>query len=156
MIAQYAALAVMLFYCLYTIIRVGAIPQSLSETHYLLKQYKQGWLFPVFAFVQGILVIPYLLVSLSDSNYQFIAFLICITTVFAGVTYKYKEHLDESTIHYTSAILLASSVIILNIVYSQYITLGVCLGVATLLTWYRPQSAVFFFEIMLFVALLTL
>lgn len=146
------ALILMIVYCTYCIKVMGAVPQSLSETYYGLKD--KGWLFPVFSVVDGFLVMISLLDKVGNTWYGFLAFLICIFAVFAGVTYNYKVDKEDNRLHYIFAILMALCVIILHILNGSILHLIRCFipfGIASVI---KRDSIIFFMEIALFMTLI--
>lgn len=146
------ALILMIVYCTYCIKVMGAVPQSLSETYYGLKD--KGWMFPVFSVVEGFLVMISLLDRIGDTWFGFLAFLICIFAAFSGITYNYKEDREDNRLHYLFAIMMAVCVIILHILNGGVFHLLQCLipfGVASLI---RRKSTIFFMELALFVSLI--
>lgn len=146
------ALIMMVVYCSYCIKVMGAVPQSLSETYYGLKD--KGWMFPVFCVTEGLLVMISLLDKIGDTWYGFLAFLICILTSFAGITYNYKEDKEDNILHYLFAVMMAVCVIILHILNGGVLHLLQCLvpfGIASL---FKRNSTIFFMELALFVSLI--
>lgn len=146
------ALILMVVYCTYCIKVMGAVPQSLSETYYGLKD--KGWMFPVFCVVEGLLVMISLLDKMGNTWYSFLAFLICIFASFAGITYNYKDDKDDNRLHYLFAIMMAVCVVILNILNGGLLYLIGCLapfGIASLI---KRDCTIFFMELALFVSLI--
>lgn len=145
------ALILMIVYCTYCIKVMGAVPQSLSETYYGLKD--KGWMFPVFSVVEGFLVMISLLDKMGDTWYGFLAFLICIFAAFSGITYNYKEDREDNRLHYLFAIMMAVCVIILHILNGGVLHLLQCLipfGFASLI---KKENTIFFMELALFVSI---
>jgi predicted membrane channel-forming protein YqfA (hemolysin III family) len=130
---------------------MGAVPQSLSETYYGLKD--KGWMFPVFCVVEGLLVMISLLDRVGDTWYGFLAFLICIFAAFAGITYNYRDDKEDNRLHYTFAVMMAICVIVLNILNGRLLHLIGCLvpfGFASLI---KKENTIFFMELALFVSI---
>lgn len=147
----FMALTLMIVYCTYCIKVMGAVPKSLSETYYGLKD--KGWMFPVFCVMEGFLVMISLLDKMGNTWYGFLAFLICIFAAFSGITYNYKEDKEDNKLHYLFAILMAVCVIILHILNGEVLHLLQCLvpfGVASLM---KRNSTIFFLELALFVSI---
>lgn len=145
------AIILMVVYCSYCIKLMGAVPQSLSETYYGLKD--KGWMFPVLCVAEGLLVMIILLDKIGNTWYGFLAFLICIFASFAGITYNYKEDKDDNKLHYLFAIIMAVCVIILHILNGGVLHLLQCLipfGVASLI---KKENTIFFMELALFVSI---
>ena len=146
------ALMLMFVYCSYCAKVMRAVPQSLSETYYGLKG--KGWMFPILCLVEGLLSMISLLDRIGDTWYGFLAFLICIFAVFAGVTYNYKVDKEDNRLHYIFAILLALCVIILHILNGSILHLIRCFipfGIASVI---KRDSIIFFMEIALFMTLI--
>lgn len=144
-------LIIMIVYCTYCIKVMGAVPQSLSETYYGLKD--KGWMFPVFCVLEGALVMISLLDKIGDTWYGFLAFLICIFAAFSGITYNYREDKDDNKLHYIFAVMMAVCVIILHILNGGLLYLIGCLvplGIASLI---KRNSTIFFMELALFVSI---
>lgn len=138
-------------YCIYCIKVMGAVPQSLSETYYGLKD--KGWMFPAFCVTEGFLVMISLLDKIGNTWYGFLAFLICIFAAFSGITYNYKEDKEDNRLHYLFAIMMAVCVIILHILNGVALHLLQCLvplGAASLI---KRNSTIFFMELALFVSI---
>jgi hypothetical protein len=145
------ALIILVVYCLYCIKVMGAVPQSLSETYYGLKN--KGWMFPVFCVTEGLLVMISLLDNIGDTWYGFLAFLICIFAAFAGITYNYKEDKDDNRLHYLFAIMMAVCVIILHILNGGVLHFLQCLIPFGVASFMRRKSTIFFMELALFVSI---
>lgn len=88
-----------ILYGAYATYRKGSLPESLSETSYILKP----WMFVLFCDIIGILLIPSLL-NITEEKYQFIPFIACISFIFAGNSPLYRKKLSKE-VHYTFAIL---------------------------------------------------
>lgn len=145
------ALILMIVYCTYCIKLMGAVPQSLSETYYGLKN--KGWMFPVFCVVEGLLVMVGLLNRIGSTWYGFLAFLICIFASFAGITYNYKDDKDDNRLHYIFAILMALCVIILHILNGSILHIIRCFIPFGIASFIKRDSTIFFMEIALFVSI---
>lgn len=144
-------ITIMIVYCSYCIKVMGAVPQSLSETYYGLKD--KGWMFPVFCVTEGLLIMVSLLDKLGNTWYGFLAFLICIFAAFAGITYNYKDDKDDNRLHYLFAVMMAICVIILHILNGGVLHLLKFLipfGVASLI---KRDCTIFFMELALFVSI---
>lgn len=142
----------MVVYCTYCIKVMGAVPQSLSETYYGLKN--KGWMFPVFCVMEGFLVMISLLDKIGDTWYGFLAFLICIFASFAGITYNYREDKEDNRLHYLFAIMMAICVIILHILNGGLLHLIGCLVPFSIASLIKRNSTIFFMELALFVSLI--
>jgi hypothetical protein len=146
------ALILMAVYCTYCIKVMGAVPKSLSETYYGMKD--KGWMFPVFCVTEGLLVMISLLDKIGNTWYGFLAFLICIFASFAGITYNYREDKEDNKLHYTFAIMMAVCVIILHILNGGVLHLLQCLIPFGVASFMRRKSTIFFMELTLFVSLI--
>ena len=92
-------LLITLLYNSYIIIRHKKIPESLSETSYLLGGNKR-YFFTVYC-ILVCLLLPILL-EITPTNYQIIPFIFCGGLSFAGCSPLFREGLDKK-IHYISA-----------------------------------------------------
>lgn len=92
-------------YLLGCIIKFG-IPNSLSETYYLLG--KCGWIFQVLMLGIGGFLLPVWL-SLSEETYQFLVFLACASLCFVASAPCFKLEL-QGKVHYSAAAICCVSV----------------------------------------------
>ena len=145
-------ITIMVVYCSYCIKVMGAVPQSLSETYYGLKD--KGWMFPAFCVTEGLLVMISLLDKIGNTWYGFLAFLICIFASFAGITYNYREDKEDNRLHYLFAIMMAVCVIILHILNGGLLHLIGCLVPFGITSLIKRNSTIFFMELALFVSLI--
>lgn len=141
----YMSIILTLLYTVYAVYTMKRFPDSLSETYYGLKG--KGWLFPVFAVTQGIMLMPMLLDNVGNYPYSFLVFFICMFTIFAGVTYKYKEDMDDRVMHYTSAIFMAVCVTLLYILLGQFTHLICCMIPSGLCCIIKKECWVFWLEL---------
>ena len=100
MVLSIIILLITLLYNIYIIIKYKKIPESLSETSYLLGGNKR-YLFTGYCFIISICLLPILL---EISILQFLPFIFCGGLLFAGCSPLFKEGLDKP-IHYIFSIL---------------------------------------------------
>lgn len=86
-------------YNTYIIWKYKRIPESLSETSYMLG--KDKWLFIGYCVITGGLMLP-LLLDITPENFQCFPFFICGGLIMAGASPLYRSGLDRS-VHYVSA-----------------------------------------------------
>lgn len=98
----YIAIFITIVYNCYIIIRYKKIPESLSETSYLLGGNKRYW-FTGYCFIICILLLP-ILFEITVDSLLFLPFLICGGLSFAGCSPLFREGLDKP-VHYTFSIL---------------------------------------------------
>lgn len=93
-----------ILYNLYFIIRNKGIPESFSNTSYLLQKWglNYNW-FTIFCIGNGVMLLPIWLM-LSTTNTAFLAFLSCSGLIFVGTTPLYHQDFQH-TIHWVSGIL---------------------------------------------------
>lgn len=93
-------LLITLLYNGYILIRYKKIPQSLSETSYLLDGNKR-YLFTAYCLIVSLCILPILL-EITPLNYQIIPFIFCGGLSFSGCSPLFKDGLDRK-VHYISA-----------------------------------------------------
>lgn len=93
----YITIFITIIYNCYIIIRYKKIPESLSETSYLLGGNKQYW-FTGYCFIICILLLP-VLFEITANNLLFLPFIICGGLSLAGCSPLFREGLDKP-IHY--------------------------------------------------------
>ena len=98
----YIAIFITIVYNCYMIIRYKKIPESLSETSYLLGGNKRYW-FTGYCFIICILLLP-VLFEITVDSLLFLPFLICGGLSFAGCSPLFREGLDKP-VHYIFSIL---------------------------------------------------
>lgn len=86
-------------YNTYIICKYKRIPESLSETSYMLG--KDKWLFISYCVITGGLMLP-LLLDITSENFQCFPFFICGGLIMAGASPLYRNGLDKY-VHYVSA-----------------------------------------------------
>lgn len=105
-------LIITLLYNGYIIIKYKKLPESLSETSYIMGGNKR-YLFTGYCFLICILILPVLL-DITPIAFQVIPFIFCGGLIFAGVSPLFKEGLDK-IVHYSSAIIAFLAFIIYSI-----------------------------------------
>lgn len=105
-------LLVSIIYNLYIIIKYKKIPESLSETSYIMGGNKI-YLFTGYCFLICILILP-VLFNITPINFQVIPFIFCGGLLFAGCSPLFKNGLDK-IVHYSSAIIAFIAFIIYSI-----------------------------------------
>lgn len=91
-----------IIYNSYIIIKYKKIPESLSETSYLLGGNKRYW-FTGYCFIICMLLLP-VLFEITANSLLFLPFLICGGLSFAGCSPLFREGLDKP-VHYIFSIL---------------------------------------------------
>lgn len=86
-------------YNTYIVWKYDRIPESLSETSYMLG--KDKWLFVGYCVITGGLMLP-LLLDITPENFQCFPFFICGGLIMAGSSPLYRNGLDKY-VHYVSA-----------------------------------------------------
>lgn len=92
-------LIITLIYNGFILIKYKKIPQSLSETSYLLGGNKR-YIFTIYCFIIAFCLLPILLEITTDL--QFIPFIFCGGLLFSGCSPLFREGLDK-IVHYSSA-----------------------------------------------------
>lgn len=112
----------------YMFIKYKKIPESLSETSYLLGGNKRYW-FTMYCFIISILLLP-VLFETTIINFQILPFIFCGGLAFAGCSPLFKEGLDK-IVHYSSSYIAFSAYILYMIccmnwwwVFGYFIVLG--------------------------------
>ena len=100
MILSIILILITLLYNSFVIIKYKKIPESLSETSYLLGGNKR-YFFTAYCFIISICLLPILL---EISILQFLPFIFCGGLLFAGCSPLFREGLDKP-IHYIFSIL---------------------------------------------------
>ena len=100
LISTILCLIVTIVYNTYIIVKYKKIPESLSETSYLLGGNKR-YFFTVYCIIVCLLLLPILL-EITPTNYQIIPFIFCGGLSFAGCSPLFREGLDR-IVHYSSA-----------------------------------------------------
>lgn len=103
-------------YPIYGIYKTKSIPESLSDTYYILKD--KGYLFQLAVSIVAITLLPIWL-SLAKEHYQFLPFIGCSSLLFVASAPSFKLKLD-GIVHYTSASLCCTASIIWQLVEGLY------------------------------------
>ena len=97
MILVIISIIITLVYNLYIILKYKKIPESLSETSYLLGGNKR-FMFTGYCVLTSFLLLPILL-ELTTASFQIMPFIFCGGLLFAGCSPLFREGLDKP-IHY--------------------------------------------------------
>lgn len=126
-------LLITLLYNSYVIIKCKKIPESLSETSYLLGGNKRYW-FTGYCFIVAFCLLP---VLLEISTLQFLPFIFCGGLLFAGCSPLFRKGLDKP-IHYIFSYLAFAAYIFYMILCMGWIWLIgylILLDVLCLIKW---------------------
>jgi hypothetical protein len=110
-------------YNTYIVWKYKRIPESLSETSYMLG--KDKWLFISYCVITGGLMLP-LLLDITPENFQCFPFFICGGLIMAGASPLYRNGLDKY-VHYVSAMFAFISFLIYLGIYNWLMLLQVVL-----------------------------
>ena len=110
-------------YNTYIICKYKRIPESLSETSYMLC--KDKWLFISYCVIIGGLMLP-LLLDITPENFQCFPFFICGGLIMAGASPLYRNGLDKY-VHYVSSMFAFISFLIYLGIYNWLMLLTVIL-----------------------------
>ena len=91
------SIAITVLYNSYIIIKYKKIPESLSETSYLLGGNKRYW-FTGYCFIISFCLLP-VLFTITLNNFLFLPFIFCGGLLFAGGSPLFRSGLDKP-IHY--------------------------------------------------------
>lgn len=138
-------LLITLLYNSYIIIKHKKIPESLSETSYLLGDNKR-YLFTGYCFIIGLLLLP-VLFNITASTLVFLPFITCGGLMFAGCSPLFKEGLDKP-IHYIFSILAFISYICYMIFCMGWIWLIGFLVLYLILFFIKKTSFIYWAEIL--------
>lgn len=115
------SLIIIFSYLFYVVGRFG-IPNSISETYYLLG--KMGWLFQMTVLLVAFMVIP-TLIDRSSINTQFLAFLACAGLAFVAAAPLFKEKF-EGKIHYVGAGVCCGGLVLWQVFNAYWLVPIVC------------------------------
>lgn len=142
-------LVIFVAYNIYILYRFG-IPESLSETSYLLG--KNKWMFSIVCVLFTLVVLPPW-IGASIVNTEFLTLFACGGIAFAGLTPMYRESFQK-TIHYTSAI-ISSICMVIWMAFNDP-SLILMLGVLFIVpTAFKPKSYVYWFELESFIVIIS-
>lgn len=128
-------LVITLLYNSYVITKYKKIPESLSETSYLLGGNKRYW-FTGYCFIISFLLLPTLF-EITIVNFQILPFIFCGGLSFAGCSPLFREGLDR-IVHYSSAYMaFATYVLYMIFCMNWWWTLWyfVILGIMCIIKW---------------------
>ena len=111
-----ASLIILFGYLCYVVAKFG-IPQSISDTYYLLG--KQGWLFQLALAATAFCVVPSL-IDASTEYTKFLAFLACAGLAFVSAAPLFKMEL-EGKVHFTSAYICCGSLVLWQIFNTSWL-----------------------------------
>lgn len=140
----YILILISVLYNVCIIIKYKTIPESLSETSYLLDNYR--WLFTLYCYFVCLCLLI-LLLPITKENITFIPFLFCGGLMFAGASPLYKQGMDRK-VHYITAFLSFGSFLLyifLQMGGIWIIPYLLCLGLFCII---KPNSYVYFAEIL--------
>lgn len=129
----------------YIFIKYKKIPESLSETSYLLGGNKRYW-FTGYCFIICILLLP-VLFEITNSNLMILPFIFCGGLAFAGCSPLFREGLDR-IVHYSSAYVAFGAYILYMIFCMNWwwvLSYFVILGLLCIVKW---KSYVYWAEIL--------
>lgn len=129
----YISIVVFVAYCSFAFSKCG-ITTTLSETHYHLPK----WIFPVAMISCSILALPYWL-EVSNTNYQFLAFLSCAGIIFLGVAPFFKD--EDKILHMTAVYISCISAFIWAILTNWVVPCGLMVVMGVLIFLYRKYWA---------------
>ena len=116
-----ASLIILFGYLCYVVAKFG-IPQSISDTYYLLG--KQGWLFQLSLASTAFCVVPGLIDASSEYT-KFLAFLACAGLAFVSAAPLFKMEL-EGKVHFTSAYICCGSLVLWQVFNTSWIIPLLC------------------------------
>ena len=122
-----ASILVMMIYLSYIVERYG-IPNSISDTYYLLGGKPKGLVFQGVLALTAFLMLPVLLSRSSEST-EFLAFLACAGLLFVAAAPLFKDA-SERIIHFVSAFVCCGCLILWQIFNSLWIIPLLCIGMA--------------------------
>jgi len=94
-----------------TMIALFGIPESISETYYLLEHRcgkNNGWIFTIFCWIVVFTLLPFWL-EYSHENTQFLAFLSGAGLLFVGTAPQFKDVGLSRTVHFAAAFVCAAA-----------------------------------------------
>ena len=118
-----ASMIILFGYLCYVVAKFG-IPQSISDTFYLLE--KKGWLFQLTLAVTAFCMMPSL-IDASSENTQFLAFLACAGLAFVAFAPLFKMDL-EGKVHFVSAYICCGSLVLWQVFNASWIIPAICLA----------------------------
>ena len=136
----------------YTIYLNKGVPESISNTAYILN--KRRYLFSLYCFLLVCGLLPVWL-GVSIVTYRFLVFISCMGILFAGVTPFFKENntLDKP-IHYTAGIIAVIAYLIWMILSGYYVALIIEGIISLILVLIDYKNFVYYIEIIGLITLL--
>ena len=122
-----ASMVIIFGYLCYVVAKFG-IPQSISDTYYLLD--KQGWLFQLALAATAFCVVPSL-IDASSENTQFLAFLACAGLAFVSTAPLFKMEL-EGKVHFTSAYICCGCLVLWQVFNTSWLIPLVCFALVAI------------------------
>ena len=111
-ILLFVGIALFVAYTCYAVKKAG-MPKSLSQTYYLMKAYKQGWMFQFTLVLLGFFLLP-AWINLSPDWWMFLGFISCGSIIFVGAAARYLR-MEEKHIHTACAWIAAASSVLWSI-----------------------------------------
>lgn len=137
-------------YNTYIILKYKRIPESLSETSYMLC--KDKLLFVGYCVITGGLMLP-LLLNITPENFQCFPFFICGGLIMAGASPLYRNGLDKY-VHYVSAMFAFISFLIYLGIYNWLMLLTVILFLCSYYIVLGKKTIIYFAEIVALIYLI--
>ena len=122
-----ASLIILFGYLAFVVAKFG-IPQSISDTYYLLG--KQGWLFQLALAATAFCVVSSL-IDASSENTKFLAFLACAGLAFVAAAPLFKMEL-EGKVHFTSAYICCGSLVLWQVFNTSWLIPLVCFALVVI------------------------
>ena len=119
------SIIILMMYLSYIVERYG-IPNSISDTYYLLGGKPKGLVFQGVLTITAFLMIP-VLVSRSSESTEFLAFLACAGLLFVAAAPLFRDS-SERIIHIVSAFICCGCLILWQIFNSSWIIPLLCVG----------------------------
>lgn len=126
------------------------IPESISETSYLLGT--KNYIFSIYCIITALLLF-YPWITCTYITYQFLCFLGCSGVLFAGLTPLFREGVQKY-IHYAAGGIAFISGVIWLILSQYYLFIFIDIILFILLTLIRKKSFVYWAEIIFLLTLL--
>lgn len=139
-------------YNTYIICKYKRIPESLSETSYMLG--KDKWLFISYCVITGGLMLP-LLLDITPENFQCFPFFICGGLIMAGASPLYRNGLDKY-VHYVSAMFAFISFLIYLGIYNWLMLLTVILLLCFYYVAIDKKTIIYYAEIVALIYLIAI
>ena len=127
----------------FTVGRCRCLPDSLSDSYYLLG--KQKWLFQALMMLCGLTLLPAWMM-LSSSGCRCFVFLSCASLLFVATSPRFKKEF-ESVVHYSSALVCCASALAWMLCEGLGCEVFKCACVASVLTLFRKDRWCLFAEL---------